>query len=297
MKISITKNIAIHNKPDIKIKRQSYSIAGVQTEFFITQPLVNGRQGKITMILDQKLYDFFEKKARRVTVERLCMGLGYTAVSTSDGGIGIAYSYFDTKNACMMHKNYDNPEGKPAIGLVEKIFSNVPLERSMALAAVNALNFDTAGTLAEEPDNQMLLDSLGIEAGTRVAMVGAFKPLIHLIKNRGSDLTVYDIGKQVGEKGAFYEKLKEWAQVLILTSTSLLNSTTEEILGYINPDAGTVLLGPSTPLVKEIFAPLSINFLAGTVPVDKEGTFRAIRHGTGTPVIQKFGRKVSIKLN
>ncbi len=248
-------------------------------------------------MLLQHLYDLFEDKARRVTVDRLCVGLGYTAVSTSDGGIGIAYSYFDTKNACMMHKNYDNPEGKPAIGLVEKILSDVPLEKSMALAAINALNFDTAGSIPEEPDNQVLLDDLGIKEGTRVAMVGAFKPLIHLIKNRGSDLTIYDIGKQVGEKHSFYEKLGQWAQVLILTSTSLLNNTAEEILGHINKEAKSVMLGPSTPLVRDVFDPYAINFLAGTVPVDKEGTFRAIRHGTGTPVIQKFGRKVSIKLN
>lgn len=249
------------------------------------------------MMLNQKLYQLFEEKARAVTVERLCLGLGYTAVSTSDGGIGIAYSYFDTKNTCMMHKNYDNPEGKPAIGLVEKIVSDVPLQRSMALATINALNFETARNLPEEPDNQTLLDNLGIAAGVRVAMVGAFKPLIHLIEKHGADLAVYDIGKQIGNKTSFYEKLNQWAQVLILTSTSLLNSTTEEILGHVNQTARTVLLGPSTPLIREIFSPLPVNFLAGTVPIDKEATFRVIRHGTGTPVIQKFGRKVSIKLD
>lgn len=249
------------------------------------------------MKLNQKMFDLFEKKARRVAVESLCIGLGYTAVSTTDGGIGIAYSYFDTKNTCTMLKHYDNPEGKAAVGLVEKIFSDFPLERSMALAAINALNFDKAKDLPEEPDNRILLDNLEIGPGTRVAMVGAFKPLIHGIEQRGAELLVYDLGNQIGNKKFFYEKLKQWAQVLILTSTSLLNSTTEEVLAHRGPDAKTVLLGPSTPLVPELFAPLSIDLLAGTVPVDKAGTFRAVRHGTGTPVIQKFGRKVSIKLN
>jgi hypothetical protein len=31
--------------------------------------------------------------------------------------------------------------------------------------------------------------------------------------------------------------------------------------------------------------------LAGTVPVDKENVLKAIRHGMGTPVLQKFSRK------
>ena len=249
------------------------------------------------MKLLQHLYDLFKDRASRITVDQLCVGLGYTAVSTSDGGIGIAYSYFDTKNTCMMLNQYDNPEGKPAVGLVEKIFSDIPLERSMAMAAINALNFDATKDLPPETDNRILLDNLGIGKGTRVAMVGAFKPLIQVIEHRCADLSVYDMGNRIGDKNRFYDKLSQWAQVLILTSTSLLNNTTEEILDHTGPDARTVLLGPSTPLVPEIFAPLAIDFLAGTVPVDREGTFRAIRHGTGTPVIQKFGRKVSIKLN
>ncbi len=230
-------------------------------------------------------------------MEQLCLGLGYTAVSTSDGGLGVAYSYFDSKNTCMMHKNYDDPEGKPAIGLLEKILSDIPLQRTMALATINALNFDTARSLPEEPDNKILLDNLGVGPGATVAMVGAFNPLIHLIEKRGAELAVYDTGKQIGNKKIFYEKLKQWAKVLILTSTSLLNNTTEEILSQVGRETKTVLLGPSTPMVREIFAPWRINFLAGTVPIDKEATFRVIRHGTGTPVIQKFGRKVSIELN
>lgn len=248
------------------------------------------------MMLKEHLFTFFEEKACRTTVDQLCIGLGYTAVSTTDGGIGIAYSYFDTKNACMMLNHYDNPEGRPATGLLGKIFSKNPLEKSMALAAINALNFDATRDLRAEPDNRILLDNLGIGTGTRVAMVGAFKPLINVIEQRGADLSVYDMGNRIGDKNRFYDRLNQWAQVLILTSTSLLNDTTEEILGHTGPEARTVLLGPSTPLVPEVFAPLAVDYLAGTVPVDIEGTFRAIRHGTGTPVIQKFGRKVSIRL-
>jgi uncharacterized protein (DUF4213/DUF364 family) len=166
----------------------------------------------------------------------------------------------------------------------------------MALAAINALNFDTARNLPEETDNQILLDNLGIGPGTRVAMVGAIKPLIHLIEKRGGDLAVHDIGKQIGDKQFFYDKLNRWAEALILTSTSLLNNTAEEILSHAGQATRTVLLGPSTPMVREAFTSLPVHFLAGTVPVDKEATLRVIRHGTGTPVIQKFGRKVSIKI-
>ncbi|MBN2428398.1 MAG: DUF364 domain-containing protein [Deltaproteobacteria bacterium] len=248
------------------------------------------------MKINQQFYQLFKDKAEQVRVEHLCLGLGYTAVATSDGGVGIAYTYFDAKTGCMMHEGYENPEGKPALKLLEKILSDNPLQRSMALAAINALNFQAASNFPEKSDNRLLLESLGIGPGTRIAMVGQFKPLIQLFEKQGAKIEVHDIDKQIGTKENLYEKLSHWAEVVILTSTSLLNNTTEEILGQVGKEARTILLGPSTPMVPKAFASLPVNYLAGTVPTDAGGTFRAVRHGTGTPIIQKFGRKVLLKL-
>jgi hypothetical protein len=50
-------------------------------------------EGDKSMELIQKMYDHFDKKAREIEVESVSIGLGYTAVTTSDGGIGIAYTY------------------------------------------------------------------------------------------------------------------------------------------------------------------------------------------------------------
>lgn len=253
------------------------------------------------MQLNQRLFDLFADQARTTRVEELCLGLGYTAAATADGGVGIAYTFFQHKSSCMPHAGYDNPEGQPAIGLLEKITGDDPIERTMALAVLNALN---AGRVAgitggpdEAADNQDLLELLAIGAGTRVAMVGAIKPLIRLIKERGGEVAVRDEGKGIGAPDDFMEKLSGWAEVLILTSTTILNNTTEEILAAAAGPRQTVLLGPSTPLVPEAFADLPVDFLAGTLPLDRAGTFRAVRHGRGTPVIQKFGRKVLLRLD
>ena len=54
------------------------------------------------MILNQKLYDLFKDRAREVNIEILCLGLGYTAVTLSDGGIGLSYTYFEDKKSCML---------------------------------------------------------------------------------------------------------------------------------------------------------------------------------------------------
>ena len=82
----------------------------------------------------------------------------------------------------------------------------------------------------------------------------------------------------------------------MLTSTSLLNNSTEEILANIGQNVKSVMLGPSTPMVADAFEHLPVHMLAGTVPLDKEMTLKAIRHGMGTPVLHKHSRKVFLQI-
>jgi hypothetical protein len=84
--------------------------------------------------------------------------------------------------------------------------------------------------------------------------------------------------------------------VLLLTSTSVLNNSTEEILDRAGENLKSIMLGPSTPMVADAFKHLPVHMLAGTVPLDKEKTLKTIRHGMGTPVLHKFSRKVFLEL-
>ena len=243
------------------------------------------------MELNNILYDLFVSKAAEVEIEILSLGLGYTAVTTSDGGIGLSYTYFDSKKSCSVVKNYHDYEGRPAVDLLEKIKSANTIERSTALALINALNYKKALLLPEDKDNSVIFDKFDIRNGTRVAMVGFFWPLIKILKERNVSLEVIDIARGLGRKEDFYEKLGSWADILFLTSTSILNNTTEEILGTVGRYVKAILLGPSTPMVAEAFGHLPVHMLAGTVPLEKEKVLKTIRHGTGTPVIHRFSRK------
>jgi uncharacterized protein (DUF4213/DUF364 family) len=243
------------------------------------------------MELNNILYDLFVSKAREVTIEIVSLGLGYTAVTTSSGGMGIAYTYFDSKNSCSVIKKDHDYEGRPAVGLLEKIGSVNTLERSMALALINALNYDEALLLPEDKNNNVMFNEFNIGNGTRAAMVGFFGPLIKIFKERNVSLEMIDIARGLGRKEDFYEKLEHETDVLFLTSTSILNNTTEEILGHTGKNVKTILLGPSTPMVPAAFKHLPVHMLAGTVPLEQENVLKAIRHGTGTPVIHRFSRK------
>ena len=121
------------------------------------------------MILNDKLYRFFIAEARKVQVDSLCLGLGYTAVVTSDGGVGLAYTYFEDKKSCMVLNYSIDYEGRAAVELLGKIKSDSPIERSMALALVNALNHQNALLLPEDENNEIMFEIFKITKGTKVA--------------------------------------------------------------------------------------------------------------------------------
>ena len=248
------------------------------------------------MTLNQKLYDLFAGKANEEKIEILSLGLGYTAVTLSDGGIGLSYTHFENKKSCMVLNKHIDYEGRPAIQLLEKIKSDNTIERSMALALINALNYNDALKLPEDKDNTILYEKVGINAGTNVAMVGYFGPLVNTLNQRNANLEILDESRNLGQEDAFFKKLDKWADVLLLTSTSILNNTTEKILGHVHPNIKTVMLGPSTPMIGEAFEHLPVHMLAGTVPIDKKNILKAVRHGMGTPILHKFSRKSYLML-
>ena len=243
------------------------------------------------MELNQRLFDIFENKSANTQIELLSLGLGYTAVTTSDGGIGISYTYFEQRTSCSLIRDYKDYEGRPAVELLEKIKGSNPLERSMALALINALNYEEALLLPEDPGNEILFREFNLMGGLKIAMIGYFRPIAKLLEKRKVPLEILDEFHGLGTKQLFYQKLRNWADVLLLTSTSILNNTTEEILENVNEKVRTVMLGPSTPMLSEAFDHLPVHMLAGTVPMDKAKVLKAIRHGLGTPHIHRYSKK------
>ena len=177
------------------------------------------------MKLNNKLFELFANTAEDVSVELLCLGLGYTAVVTSDGGIGLSYTYFDRKSGCSLVGNYYDYEGKPATKLLESIKSTDTIERSMALALINALNYEKSILLPEDRKNEIVFEKLNVGEGTKTAMVGFFGPLVKILEQKKARLEIIDEFRGIGSKELFFKKLSNWADVLFLTSTSILNNT------------------------------------------------------------------------
>jgi len=248
------------------------------------------------MTILESLYRALKGRAAETTVKTVSIGLGYTAVSVADGSIGLACTLLDSVKTCHVAGDLPDFEGGPAADLLEYLLSDAQIQRTLGLALANALNHTTALFLPEDRHNEVLFNRLGIGAGTKVAMVGHFGPLIRKLGEMGAEVEMIDKIRGEGDEAALLEKLDSWAGALILTSTSLINGTAESFLSAVGPQVKVAMLGPSTPLVAEAFEGIPVHLAGGTVPVDAAKTFVAIRHGRGTPVLQRFGKKTFLEL-
>ena len=144
------------------------------------------------MQIDDRLYALLAPQAARVKIEQVCVGLRYTAVTTSDGGMGLAYTFNRADQGRAIPSEYTDCEGRPATVLLEKIRENAAFDRGQALALINALNYGHALLLPEDPDNQLLYDFICLDAAPKVAMVGYFPPLAAYLQDRGVALEIVE---------------------------------------------------------------------------------------------------------
>ncbi len=238
-----------------------------------------------------RLEELFAPAAARATVGDISIGLGYTAVTLEDGRIGIAYTYLEEKGCCSLVDDQEDYEGEPAALLLRKLSGENHVERSVALAVVNALNQTRAFEFPE--DGGTMLDDLGVGAGDIVAMVGFFRPVTDRVEARGATVRVHDLGKGIGDSDEFYRFLRSGAaRALVLTSTSVVGGTTESVLEHLPAGTPCAMIGPTTPMVPEAFDHLPITYFGGTLPLEPEPIVKAVRQGKGTRAIHKASRKV-----
>ncbi len=245
------------------------------------------------MDIDRRIHTYFQAEAESLKVEDIHLGLGYSAVTLQDGRCGLCYTPKGNGNTCSVNKSSEEYEEFPASKLLRNIKEENQLGRAMAIALCNALNQDRS--LLQDEDDGNLIRDLKLKAGDNVAMIGYFAPIVSYLKEHNIAVRAYDIGKEVGSEKDFYRWAETESDALILTATSLINSSLEEVLGHFNGKRiPTVLMGPSTIMVREIYRDLPIDLLAGSTVSNRDGVIKSVRNGRGTPYLHRNCKKVRL---
>jgi uncharacterized protein (DUF4213/DUF364 family) len=251
------------------------------------------------MLLDELKIAALEK-AGTVKLRDVRIGLIYTAVELDTGSVGLAYRFGDRS---IEPGNMWPAVGRPLRETLDGLTSENLLERTVGLAAANAM-FNTAESASIYSDwtcvSGDLLDVLGLSKDDRVGMVGYFAPLAPVIKQRAGELIVFDEHTERAEgllPGSRAAELLPSCSVVIITATSIINRSFEHIAAAADGSRIKAVLGPSTPLVPEVFKGYGITHLSGIIAQDPAAVLRIVSEGGGTRVFMKWSKKINLILD
>jgi uncharacterized protein (DUF4213/DUF364 family) len=172
-----------------------------------------------------------------------------------------------------------------ARALAELIRSDSPPEVSVGMATVNAL-------LPLQEESWVDLNAGEViakrGAGKRVALVGHF-PFIPSLRERLEHLSVLELRPQGDDLPAVSApEVIPQADIVALTSMTLLNRTFDELMGLCRPDALVLLLGPTTPLSPILFDH-GVHILSGSVVEDVDAVLWTVGQGGNFRQIHRAG--------
>jgi len=246
------------------------------------------------MQINNLIFNTFKDEAKKSTVDTINVGLGYTAVILKDGRCGLCCTLTGSITSCTVWKNPENYEKECALKLLDLIYSNDLLTRAIVIALVNALNYNKTAVLPIDKDS--MFEDLNLKQDSTVAMIGYFMPIVKELKSKNINIITFDLGKNIGNKKEFYEMANKKADAIILTATSLINNTFEDVISDLSiSKAPIALIGPSTIMEPTLYDKTRISILAGTHTLDNENILKAIRNAKGTHTLHKFSKKVYLK--
>ncbi len=239
-----------------------------------------------------------EDELSKMTIEALRIGTVYTGVKITGGYAGVAATQPpSSSNHCDTLPDAGNFTGTPVPDVLQMALSDNPLHTVVGLALINALS----GRLCEKQGlSYSDVDILQlIEPGDTVGMVGHFSPLLPKILKITPNINILE-KKDIQDKRVNIIDLSRApdvlpdSDVLIITASSLVNGSTEELIKMKGRAREMVLLGPSTPLLPEPFFDRGFTAVMGTYIHDPQSMLDIVSEAGGTKHIhKKAGKKVS----
>jgi uncharacterized protein (DUF4213/DUF364 family) len=236
----------------------------------------------------ERLVELLREEGKGARVQDARIGVRYTAVKLQDGRVGLAYTLLnEMRVGCTTITEAGSLRRRQALYLLEMLIKpGLSVHRSLGLATVNALLSRSHMNSSGEDT----LNLLGLTGEDHVAMVGFFGPLIPKIKCTTDQLTIIEKdtmrdGIVSSEEG---KRSLRSCSVALITATSILNNTLEDVLNSLGSPRWTTILGPSTPLAPEVFSGTPVNHLAGSRVKDSEKVLQIVSEAGGRGLLRPY---------
>jgi uncharacterized protein (DUF4213/DUF364 family) len=229
-------------------------------------------------------------------VADLRIGLGYTAALLSTGGLGLAYTFRrEAAGGCTVDLAPRPLAGRSVPDLLTLLGSRNPIEAAIGLACSNALT-NVPGRPHVQGD---VLDHIDVRPDDDVAMVGRFGPLVEGLRSRARSLAIFErVDEPTGDVLPASRAAAHLAgcTIAVITATTILNHTIDDLLGAASACRAVAVLGASTPLVPDAFAGTPITLLSGVVARDPRAILAIVSEAGGMRVFKRHVRKVNVEV-
>jgi uncharacterized protein (DUF4213/DUF364 family) len=244
------------------------------------------------------------QKAGSINITDVRIGPVYTAVQLDTGSVGLAYTFRASgSRGSSAFEGAWADTGRPVQKALDCLTSESLLERTVGLAAVNAL-FNDAEAVSDLPGWDSvegdLLDVLALTKDDRVGMVGLFAPLAPKIRQRAGELLIFEERLQRAEGLIPANRARELlpgCSVVIITATSIINNTFELLAAAASSCRIKAVLGPSTPFAPEIFQDYGVTHLSGVIAAEPREILRVVTEGGGARDFMKWSKKINCILS
>jgi uncharacterized protein (DUF4213/DUF364 family) len=223
-----------------------------------------------------------------INVADVRIGLGYTSVRLDNGSIGLAWTAHNEAGSCTHETRAGKLAGSPTCELLEMLSNDLkPLSRTIGLATANALVTGLPGKQFAEKD---AFDIIGVNGGDKVVMVGFFGPVVPKLKQTGCKLDILELnsdrpGTISPEDGR--EALAA-CSVAIITATSIITGTFDNLIAGLGKPRAVIVLGPSTLMYPPIFKGTPVTHLAGALVKDATAVEKIVSEGGGTMILKQY---------
>ena len=206
-------------------------------------------------------------------------GKTYVAVVLKNGNIGLSANLDNIFETSIMKTNLPD--------------LNKTDHRLILNAYYNAkLNYKDNGQ-----DSKDLFEEINFNSYRNIIMIGYSLPMLNKLDSKETEIHIFDHSKDdsiLVDQSLLKEYLKG-AECVILTATTIVNNTFTEIVNNSGANCDIFLVGPSTPMTKEMFKYKNVKALFGTVFKKNDHKITdIIKEGEGTRVFKHLGKKVAL---
>ena len=238
-----------------------------------------------------------------ITVEEVCLGLGYSGVKLKSGQVGVCNSLLSESapECCQILKSAGTLSGRRAGEFMGKIDSWDMVERVIGVSTVNALSqmvFEAdPGRYAVEEGN--LIDVIEVGPEDTVVLVGYIRPFVPVLRSRAKRLYILERGLQRDEgvlPDTACEQVVPQAEVAIITGSALANGTIDRLLELAGNARIVALVGPTVSCLPDPLFRRGVDFAGGIRIRDADKAMQILAEGGGTPQLKQAGEFVTYKV-